>query len=263
MAILVVLLAGLFLPLFPLSMLFNLMYARIRNPVLRGILLLVWPQIGLTIIFGFGLTHFESGSNWILTWALLTSLLYALRAVALREVGLWTSFVGTSAWALLWILVLLGNGGNDGNGADSFQLALLSLGISVPLVLMALLGAVLEQRFGAAYLGLYGGLAQSIPRFTGVLVVVVLAIVATPVFPAFFAMLSMMIQSTPVTPFIAIGVGLVWLLWSWAGARLLQGLIVGPKHNAVVDLSVSNMWLYIAVLVGLMFTGVYWVGVMS
>ena len=262
MSTLVYLLAGLFLPLFPLSMLFNLLYARVRNPAMRGLLLLVWPQVGLTIIFAFGLTHSEPGSNWILAWALLTSLLYALRAVALREVGLWTSFVGTSTWALLWILVLLGNGGNDGNGAESFQLTLLSLGISAPLVLMALLGAGLEQRFGAAYLGLYGGLAQSIPRFTGVLVVVVLAIVATPVFPAFFAMLSMIIKSTPVTPFIAIGVGLVWLLWSWAGTRLLQGLIVGPKRNTVADLSATNMWLFIAVLVGLMFTGVYWIGAM-
>jgi NADH:ubiquinone oxidoreductase subunit 4 (subunit M) len=260
MSILVVLFAGIFLPLFPLSMLFNLLYARVRNPVMRGLLLLVWPQIGLIIIFTFGLTHYEPWTNWILAWALLTSLLYAVRALALRELGLWTSFVGTSAWALLWILLLFGDGGN---GVESFQLNLLSLGISAPLVLMALLGAGLERRFGAAYLGLYGGLAQSIPRFTGVLVVVVLAIVATPVFPAFSAMLSMMIKSTPATPLIAIGVGLVWLLWSWAGARLLQGLIVGPKRFTVADLSVANMWLYIAVLVGLMFTGVYWIGAMA
>jgi NADH:ubiquinone oxidoreductase subunit 4 (subunit M) len=253
------LLVGIFLPLFPLSMLFNVLYARVRNPVMRGLLLLVWPQIGLALVFAFGLTHFEPGSNWILAWALMTSLLYALRALALREVGLWTSFVGTSSWALLWIL-LLGNGGND---AESFQLTLLTLGISVPLVMMALLGAGLEQRFGAAYLGLYGGLAQSIPRFSGVLVVVVLAIVATPVFPAFFALLSMIIKTTPVAPFIAIGVGLVWLLWSWAGARLLQGLIVGPKRNAVADLSAATLWLYITVLVGLTLTGVYWMGATS
>jgi NADH:ubiquinone oxidoreductase subunit 4 (subunit M) len=252
---LVYLLAGIFLPLFPLSMLFNLLYARVRNPVLRGLLLLVWPQIGLTIIFAFGLTHFEPGPNWVLAWALLTSLLYALRALALREVGLWTSFVATSSWALLWISI--------GNGAESFRLQTLCLGISAPLVLMALLGAGLERRFGAAYLGLYGGLAQSIPRFSAVLVVVVLAIVATPVFPAFFAMLSMIIKTTPVSPFIASGVGLVWLLWSWAGARLLQGLIVGPKRHTVADLSAATLWLYIAVLVGLAFTGMYWTGVMS
>ena len=260
MSSLVFLLAGIFLPLFPLSMPFNLLYARLRSPVMRGLLLLVWPQIGLFII-AFGLPHFEPWSKWILAWALLTSLLYAVRALALRELGLWTSFVGTSSWALLWI-ILLGSGGSGGSGLESFQLQLLTLGISAPLMLMALLGAGLERRFGAAYLGLYGGLAQSIPRFTGVMVVVVLAIVATPVFPAFSAMLSMIIKNTPVTPFVAIGVGLVWLLWSWAGARLLQGLIVGPKRYTVADLGVANMWMYIAVLVGLMFTGVYWIGAM-
>ena len=114
--------------------------------------------------------------------------------------------------------------------------------------------------FGAAYLGLYGGLAQSIPRYTAVLVVVVLAIIATPLFPTFFTMLSMIVRVLPATPLVAIGVGIVWLLWSWAGARLLQGLITGPQRLAVADLSQTNMWLYIAILAGLMFTGVYWLG---
>ena len=250
MSTLILLLAGIFLPLFPFSMLFNLLYARVRHPILRGILLLVWPQIGLLIVFAFGLKVPVS----LLAWALLTSLLYALRALALREIGLWTSFVGTSAWALLWILI--------GNGDSLFHLKLFSLGISVPLVLMALLGAGLERHFGAAYLGLYGGLAQSVPRFTGVLVVVVLAIVATPLFPTFFAMLSMIVKTTAVTPFVAIGIGIVWLLWSWAGAKLLQGLIAGPGQLTVADMSYLNMWMYIAVLGGLAFTGVYWLGAM-
>ena len=37
MSYLALLLAGLFLPLFPLSMLFNLFYARLRDPVMRGL----------------------------------------------------------------------------------------------------------------------------------------------------------------------------------------------------------------------------------
>ena len=255
MTLLIYLLAALFLPLFPFSMLFNVLYARLRHPLVRGVLLLIWPQIGLAIVFASGFTHFESVSNGFLAWALATSLLYAFRALVLRELGLWTSFVATSSWALLWILLA--------NGPDAFQLRVISFGISAPLVLMALLGAGLEQRFGAAYLGLYGGLAQSIPRFTGVLVVVVLAIVATPLFPTFFAMLSMIVKTVPETPIIAFGVGIVWLLWSWAGARVLQGLIVGPHHEAVTDLSNTTLWLYIAALVGLLISGVYWTGAMS
>jgi len=246
------LLAGLFLPLFPLSMVFNLLYARLRHPVLRAAVLLAWPQVGLAIIFNLGVTV----PGWLLTWALLTSLLYGLRALVLREMGLWSSFVATSAWALLWIL--------HGSGASQMQMQgqmqLFAVGISAPLVLLAFLVAGLEQRFGAAYLGLYGGLAHSLPRFTGVLVVVVLAVIATPVFPTFFAMLSMIIKALPATPIIAAGVGVVWLLWSWAGARLLQGLITGPQQLAVADLGQANTWMYIVALAGLMFSGVYWLG---
>lgn len=250
MSYLIYLIGGIFLPIFPFSMLFNLLYARISHPVVKGLLLLIWPQMGLLLLFGAALT----ATKLLVVWALLTSLLYAFRAIALRDLGLWTSFVATSSWSLLWILYA------DSVGASVLQI--ISLSISIPLVLMALLGAGLERRFGAAYLGLYGGLAQSIPRFAGVLVLVVLAVVATPLFPAFFIMLSMIIKSIAITPVVAMGVGIVWLLWSWAGTKLLHGLIAGPQVNAVVDLSRSKMWIYIAVLVSLVLTGVYWLGAM-
>ena len=241
------LLAGLFLPLFPLSMPFNFLYGRLRHPYVRCLLLLLWPQIGIVMLGAFAA---EPVPAWMVAWGLLTSLLYALRALALREVGLWTSFVGTSAWALIWILL--------GTGASLQQLALYSLGISVPLLLLTFLGAGLERRFGAAYLGLYGGLAQTIPRFSTVLVIVVLAIVATPLFPTFFAMLSMVLKAMPTAPLLAAGVIAVWLLWSWAGARLLQGLVVGPVQNTATDLSRGVLWGYIVVLGGLLVAGVYW-----
>ena len=138
------------------------------------------------------------------------------------------------------------------------QMEIFSLGISVPLLLMTSLSAGLERRFGAAYLGLYGGLAQTIPRFSTILVIVVLAIVATPLFPTFFAMLSMILNATPTAPLVATGVIVVWLLWSWAGARLLQGLVVGPVRTAVADLSHGALWTYIVVLAGLLIAGLYW-----
>jgi NADH:ubiquinone oxidoreductase subunit 4 (subunit M) len=229
-------------------MLFNVLYTRIRQPLLRAVLLLVWPQIGLAILFIYNVDV----PGWLLIWSLLTSLLYALRSLALRELGLWTSFVGSSAWALLWFLF--------DNGTSTIQPQLFALGISVPLLLMTLLGVGLQRRFGAAYLGLYGGLAQSIPRFTGVLVMVVLAIIATPLFPTFFAMLSMIVKALPAAPLLAVGVGIVWLLWSWSGARLLQGLIVGTQNDSVADISLTNMWLTIIVLVGLVIMSVYCLG---
>lgn len=249
MSIYIILLsAGLFLPLFPLSMVFNLIFARLHNPVLRGILLLAWPQVGLAIALAGG----HVIPHWIVVWALLTSILYALRALALRDVGLWTGFVGTSAWALLWILAE--------SGVSAQQLKLYALGMSIPLVLLAVLSAGLERRFGAAYLDLYGGLAKSIPRFSGILVFVVLAIVATPLFPTFFAMSSMIIKSLATLPAVAIGVAIVWLLWSWAGAKLLQGLIVGPGEQSANDMGMAAMWFFAVVLVALVVTGMVWLG---
>lgn len=251
MTYLVYLLTGLFLPLFPLSMPFNLLYARVRNPLIRALLLVLWPQIGLLILSAAGL----GTPGWIIPWALLTALLYALRALSLRELGLWTSFVGTSAWALLWILLSARTGMEP--------LRLYGLSISIPLLLMALLSGGLERRFGAAYLGLYGGLAHAIPRYTGVLVVVVLAIIATPLFPSFFTMLAILFESVPAAPLVAVGVASVWLLWSWAGARLLQSLIAGPARESVTDLSPLSMWLYILVLLGLAVAGINWLGGMA
>lgn len=245
MTYLAYLIAGIFLPLFPLSMIFNVLYIRIRQPLLRGLVLLLWPQIGLAILVANNIDV----PGWLMLWSLLTSILYALRTLALRELGIWTSFLGTSAWALLWILIE--------NETSTFRVQIFALGISMPLLMMTQLCAGLERRFGAAYLGLYGGLAHSIPRFSGVLVVVVLAIIATPLFPAFFAMLTMIISNAAVAPAMAVGVGIVWLLWSWSGARLLQGLIVGPQNHAVIDLSQSYMWLNTTVLAGLVVMGMY------
>ena len=91
--------AALFLPLFPISMVFNQGFARLRDPWLRAFMLLIWPQIGVWII---GQAEGPI-PDWFVVWALLTSGLYAFRALALREVGLWIGFLATSAWALLCI----------------------------------------------------------------------------------------------------------------------------------------------------------------
>src|SRR3569623_1433547 len=125
------LLSAFFLPLFPLSMGFNAVFARLRHPLLRTAMLLIWPQIG------------------VLALSLVTT--------PIPE----------------WV---------------------------VALVVLALLTGGLERRFGAAYTGLYGGLAQVLPRFSGVLVFVVLAVIATPVFPAFLAMLSTSVTAVPAAP---------------------------------------------------------------
>ena len=245
----VLLLAGFFLPLFPLSMVFNEVFQRIRTTSLRVALLMIWPQIGIVIIYTSGVDI----PGWFIFWALFTAVLYGFRALVLREVNLWTSFIATSTWAILWI--------TSDNIAELFVFVFYALGFSVPLALLVLLGAELEKRFGAAYTGIYGGLALTLPRLSGVLVFVVLAVIATPFFPGFSVMLATILHSSSSSFTIALTIGGIWLLWSWAGARLLQGLIVGPAHEeASPDLSVNITWIYATVLVLLGISGIYMIG---
>jgi hypothetical protein len=248
--LLIILLVGIFLPLFPLSMVFNAILDNIKHSWLRALLFIAWPLCGLFIVLNSELIM----PDWLLPLALFTSTLYALRMLTLREVNQWNGFLATSLWSLLWLAVIQDNPAGLMYGY--------AIGMSVPLVLLVLLSAGLEQRYGAAYTGLYGGLARTIPRFAGVLVTVVVAAIATPVFPSFFIMLDMVVETISTTPLAAMVLLLIWLLWSWAGARLIQGLIVGRASNVkIADMDITSIGLYSMVLLALAVGGIYLSGV--
>jgi len=247
--LLTILLVGIFLPLFPMSMVFNAVLENIKPNGLRVILFILWPLIGLLI----ALNSDFSIPDWLLPLALSTSLLYAIRMLTLREVNQWSGFLATSIWGLLWLPIL--------QGSSAELLYSFAIGMSVPLVLLVLLAAGLERRFGAAYTGLYGGLARTIPRYAWVLVTVVVAAIATPLFPTFFFMLDMVVETISSTPSAALVLLLIWLFWSWAGTRLIQGLIVGRASNSkIADMDMTSVSFYSIVLIALMVAGIYLAG---
>jgi len=243
--------AAVFLPLFPMSMIFNNLYARFSTPLPRILFVLCWPQIGLVIL---SLSTSEIPS-WIVPWAILTSILYAWRMLTLRDIGLWIGFMATSGWSLIWLML-------DDRIAYN-ELHVFIIGICLPLVILTMLGAGLSKRYGAAYLGLYGGIADAMPRFTGIFVVSVLAVIATPLFPAFSLMLYLMLHFLPASPWIAFGIAMIWMLWSWAGARLLSGLIVGESNRSVADISRAVQSSAIVVLIGLVAMALFSLGAMQ
>ena len=248
--ILIILLAGIFLPLFPLSMLFNAIIDKVENGIARVVLFIIWPLIGLSIVVNSDVVL----PSWLLSLVLFTSVLYAIRMLSLRELVQWTGFLATSLWSLLWLPIIQGGSGNLVYG--------LALGMSAPLVLLVLLSAGLEKRFGAAFTDLYGGLARTIPRFAGVFVTVVVAAIATPLFPTFFIMLDLVVETISTQPLATVALLLIWLLWSWAGARLMQGLIVGrASEHKIPDLSALATSFYGAALIVLLSGGVYLSGV--
>ena len=247
---LIILLAGIFLPLFPMSMVFNAILDRITHSLLRLLLFITWPVIGLFVVLDRNLVL----PDWLLALALSTSALYAIRLLTLREVNQWSGFLATSLWSLLWLPMML--------ETPSEMLYGYAISMSTPLVLLVLLSAGLEQRFGAAYMGLYGGLARTIPRFAGVLVIVVTAAIATPLFPTFFIMLEMVVKTISTTPIAAAVLLLIWLFWSWAGARLIQGMIVGRASTVrIADMEITTISLYSLVLLALVIAGIYLSGV--
>jgi hypothetical protein len=242
------LLAALFLPLFPISLAFNTLFARLRQPLLRALLLLAWPQIGVYILL-----QTPGGiPDAVVVWALLSAAFYAYRALALREVGLWIGFLATSAWALIWSM-----------GATPELLWLEALGFSLPLALLSLLTGALEQRVGAAHTALGGGLAAAAPRLAALFVVAVLAVEATPVFPGFFTLLAGVLGHAATAPGTALALLLVWLLWTWSGTRLLHGIVVGPRpHVPVEDVSRPVAWGYATAFVALAGVGIEFGGLL-
>lgn len=248
--LLIILLAGLFLPLFPLSMVFNALLDRIQHPWIRAFLFIAWPLNGLFIV----LYSQVILPDWLLVLALSTSTLYAFRMLSLREVNQWNQFLATSLWSLLWLPIM--------QDTQAVLLYSYAIGMSVPLVLLVFLSAGLERRFGAAYTGLTTGLARSIPRFSGVLVTVVVAAIATPLFPSFFIMLHVVVDTLSATPLAAMALLLIWLLWSWAGAQLIQGLIVGRASDVkITDMSKTTITLYSMALIALGVGGIILGGV--
>jgi NADH:ubiquinone oxidoreductase subunit 4 (subunit M) len=240
------LLAAFFLPLFPLGMVFNALYQRIGCAWMRILLLMFWPLVGLVIIKKTSITVPDE----IALWALFSAALYGFRAVVIREVNVWIGFLATSSWSLVWVALA--------TGVDADKLLMHVIAFNIPLVLLLTLVNEIESRYESAYAGVVNGLAQSHPRLSGVFVITLLAAIGSPLFPAFFAMINNITHAAPVIPTAAIGVAVVWLLWSWSGMQLLQELLVGPANREQhQDMTLTRTTVYSLMLVLLVGGGLY------
>lgn len=238
--------AALFLPLFPLSIVLNLVLTKLRHPIAQFLLLLAWPQIGVLIL---DQTQAYIPS-WFVAWALLSAGLYALRMLTCRELERHAAYLASSSLALIWVLAAA--------GAGTPALMAFAFWLSLPAALSMLIAGSLARRFGAAYAGLSTGLGQTLPRLSGVLAITTLAAIATPPFPGFFALLDLLgrLQGSLVMAVLAI-----WLMWGWSATRLLQGFLTGePRQEGVGDLAQGSLAIWSALLVILAGAGLYLTG---
>jgi len=239
--------AGLFLPLFPMSMLFNALMQRAGASWLRAIILLVWPLPGLWLLNEIVVVELP---DWLILWASFTAVLYGFRAVVVKEINIWAGFIATSAWALVWLSLVA--------GVSIDRLPMYVMAFSLPIALLLLLVGQIERRYESAYVGIVSGLAQAQPKLAGVIVVTMLAVIGSPLFPGFFVMLSNVTHAIIFHPSIAFVVVFVWLLWSWSSMRLSQELLVGKAQlNRNDDISQLLTVFYIGLLLSLIIAGVY------
>lgn len=226
------LLAVLVLPLFPFSMAAVALLERIGDGSVRAAVLLAWP-VGGALVLGLAET---APPTWLVAWAMLTALLYAWRALALRDVGQWVIFLAVSGSALIWA------------GAGTGHLALKALGIGLPLAMMSNLVGLTEKRFGAAHMRLGLGLATSAPRLSALFVIGLFAAIAMPVSPSFFSLLALVAGQATVSFATVLAILLCWLLWTWSAMRILQGIVAGPAHSDMPNDITQRQWAVMALL---------------
>ncbi|MHB1515323.1 MAG: hypothetical protein ACYCVY_06325 [Acidiferrobacteraceae bacterium] len=238
--------ATLFLPLFPLSIVFNTLLGRLRHPVARSAFILLWPQIGVAAVHIGG----NAAPQAFLPWALGSAGLYALRLLTVSDLGTYAGFLACSSLALTWSPVT--------GGATLADVGLFVVWFSLPAALLAGLTGPLTRRFGAAYAKLCSGLGQSMPRLSVALALTVLSAIATAPSPAFFALWSLLRGLDAAGVVAVLG---VWLIWGWGAARFLQGFVFGtPREVGVSDIgrgAASVLWVALAVFT---VSGIYLAG---
>jgi hypothetical protein len=239
-ALLLFLLAGFFLPLYPLSIVQNLLLKRqaplgksdpLSAPTVKAGIILLMPLLGVGLVelgLSRGGEDMRTLTASFAVWGGLTSLFYAFRLLSVRDGKIWLSQIYSSSLALIWIGI-----------ANDVSPLLPALGIALSLLPLLFLLAELTRRFGIARIGLYPGLSVHMPVFAPLFVAAVLVAVAVPFSPAFFAIADLAFGGVGANELITlVPVSLSWLLWTWAGVNLLTGIVFGMPRD---DLTYSDL----------------------
>lgn len=240
LTLLLFLLAGLMLPLFPLSLGVNLLLqqapasvlgGRLERPAVRAALLVTMPLLGVGLLaLGRVLAGGEVGplATLFAMWGGLTSVFYAFRLLSVRDGRIWLAQLYSSALALIWV-----------GAAHEVPPLLPALGLAVSLLPLLFLLDGLAQRFGIARVGLYPGLGLRMPVFSTLFILAVLMAVGVPFSPGFFAISELGFGGIGRNELLTLmPLGLSWLLWTWSGINLLTGIVFGTPRD---DLAYADL----------------------
>lgn len=261
LAVLSFLLAGLFLPLFPLSIGANLLLQRqpplqgqdpLAGPGVKAALILLMPLAGVALVqLGLSLAGEAVGTiaSAFAVWGGLSSMLYAFRLLSVRDGQIWIGQLYCSALALVWIGIPQG-----------VPPLLPAVGLTLSLLPLTILLSYLTRRFGIARVGLYPGLSGRMPVFSALFVAAVLVAVAVPFSPGFFAITDLAFGGVGANELITlVPISLSWLLWTWAGINLITGIVFGKPRDdlAYVDLDRRAALLHGAGMLALSLFGIF------
>jgi NADH:ubiquinone oxidoreductase subunit 4 (subunit M) len=240
LAVLSFLLAGLFLPLYPLSIVANLFLKRqsplegsdpLAGPAVKALAIVLMPLAGVALVtLGLSLAGDSAVrlTAGFAVWGGLSSVLYAFRLLSARDGKIWIAQLYCSALALVWIAIPQG-----------LPPLLPAVGLALSLLPLTVLLSYLTKRFGIARVGLYPGLSSRMPVFSALFVAAVLVAVAVPFSPGFFAIADLAFGGVSANELVTlVPISLSWLLWTWAGVNLMTGIVFGTPRDdlAYVDL---------------------------
>ncbi len=215
------LLAGIFLPLFPLSMLTSYILqksVRFRYPFLVVFAVLgavLWSQLQSLGVY-----------EWVVYVALFTSVLYAFRSLSVKDLSRWAVYMFISTFSLIWLYPA----NVEGSGA------LLVFLFSFPFLLLFLVDTLIVRRFGSSNIRLVKGLGLGTPLLGFFTTISILGAIGVPTSSSF---VNMLLLSSFSSKFAVI---LNWFLWGWSGVRILSSLVFGSpaEHLKYESLSIRS-----------------------
>lgn len=198
------------------------------------------------------ISEWASGLYGLALLGILYGSLLAAAQTDLRRLVAWWSVAQFG-------FVLLGTFSLEVQGLTGGIVAMLSHGLTAA-ALLFLLGAIADRR-GSYEVSAFGGLAKPMPVFAVLLGAATLSAMGTPAFSGFVGDLLVLVASFQVH----VGVGLVALLgWAivagglaWTYRRVALGPVEKPENRGLIDLGWGERFVLLAVLVPILFIGLY------
>lgn len=248
--------AALMVPLFPFHGAYVAALTRLRGPypMLLGLLLPIAGYCGLHYLLPMLPRGLLGGIRLL---ALLGGLYGSFKALMQVKANHLLAYASLALLSLLWWHLSIAGTPTPQAAIYTASVALVTAGLRYALQRVKLRYGPLD---GDLPLDQIGGLFHSMPRFSVLLVLLVMAAAGLPPFGLFSGFTTMLLHSSATRSFaIAADLGVILIVWfaaSWYLCRLMQRFLFGPQRSDIVheDLlagEVASLVIVVVVLVAL------------